>query len=204
MAYCPDMPSQAARSEATRYALVRAGRRLFGERGFAGTPLDDVVREAGVTKGALYHHFPSKEALFLAVFEDVEQALVDRVQAEATEGVDAWEKVRLGMRSFVIACQDPAVQRIVLQDAPAVLGWDGWRAVDSCHFSALLQNGLSKAMTEEQHRSRPVEMLTQVLRGALTEAAQLSGRSNDPEALATVLEVVDDLLDGLVPAPVPA
>jgi AcrR family transcriptional regulator len=200
VAYYPDMATQAARSEATRGALVLAGRRLFGERGFAGAPLDEVVRDAGVTKGALYHHFPSKEALFLAVFEDVEQDLVERVVAEAKGGVDGPAKVRMGVRAFVIACQDPVVQRIVLQDAPAVLGWEVWRAVDSCHFSALLQDALTRAMTDEQRRRRPVELLTQVLRGALTEAAQLAGRSSDPETLATVLEVIDDVLDGLVPA----
>jgi AcrR family transcriptional regulator len=200
VAYYPDMATQAARSEATRGALVLAGRRLFGERGFAGAPLDEVVRDAGVTKGALYHHFPSKEALFLAVFEDVEQDLVERVVAEANGGVDGPAKVRMGVRAFVMACQDPAVQRIVLQDAPAVLGWEVWRAVDSCHFSALLQDALTKAMTDEQRRRRPVELLTQVLRGALTEAAQLAGRSSDPTTLATVLEVIDDVLDGLVPA----
>ena len=194
------MPTHAARSEATRGALVLAARRLFGERGFAGTPLDEVVRDAGVTKGALYHHFPSKEALFLAVFEDVEQGLVQQVVAEAKSGADARARVRMGVRAFVIACQDPVVQRIVLQDAPAVLGWEVWRAVDSCHFSALLQDGLTKAMTEDQRRRRPVELLTQVLRGALTEAAQLAGRSDDPETLATVLEIIDDLLDRLVPA----
>ena len=203
IAYCPDMPTHAARSEATRGALVLAARRLFGARGFAGAPLDEVVREAGVTKGALYHHFPSKEALFLAVFEDVEQSLVDQVLVEAKGGADPRARVRMGVRAFVIACQDPVVQRIVLQDAPAVLGWEVWRAVDSCHFSALLQEGLTKAMTDEQRRRRPVELLTQVLRGALTEAAQLAGRDSNPETLATVLEVIDDLLDGLVPAQLP-
>ena len=200
------MPTHAARSEATRGALVLAARRLFGERGFAGAPLDEVVRQAGVTKGALYHHFPSKEALFLAVFEDVEQSLVDRVLVEAKGGADPRARVRIGVRAFVIACQDPVVQRIVLQDAPAVLGWEVWRAVDSCHFSALLQEGLTKAMTDEQRRRRPVALLTQVLRGALTEAAQLAGRDSNPETLASALEVIDDLLDGLVPAqqPTPA
>lgn len=194
------MATHAARSEATRGALVLAGRRLFGERGFAAAPLDEVVRSAGVTKGALYHHFPSKEALFLAVFEDVEQELVRGVLAAAKGGADGRARLRTGVRAFVIACQDPTVQRIVLQDAPAVLGWDVWRAVDSCHFSALLQDGLAAAMTEQQRESRPVDLLTQVLRGALTEAAQLAGRSTDPDMLATVLEIIDDLLDGLLPA----
>jgi AcrR family transcriptional regulator len=198
------MPTHAARSEATRGALVLASRRLFGERGFAGAPLEEVVREAGVTRGALYHHFPSKEALFLAVFEDVEQEVVARVRADAQGGADPRARVRLGMRAFLLACQDPAVQRIVLQDAPAVLGWEVWRAVDCDHFSAVLKDGLTRAMTEEQRRHRPVELLTQVLRGALTEAAQLGGRSGDPETLATVLEIIDDLLDKLLPENVPA
>jgi AcrR family transcriptional regulator len=194
------MATHAARSEATRGALVLAGRELFGERGFAAAPLDEVVRRAGVTKGALYHHFENKEALFLAVFEDVEQDLVRGVLAAARGGSEPRDRLRAGVRGFVIACQDPTVQRIVLQDAPAVLGWEVWRAVDASHFSALLRDGLTFAMTPEQRERRPVELLTQVLRGALTEAAQLAGRSPDASVLATVLEVIDDLLDGLLPA----
>lgn len=194
------MVTHAARSEATRGALVSAGRDLFGERGFAAAPLDEVVRRAGVTKGALYHHFDNKEALFLAVFEDVEAGLVRGVLAAAKDGSDPRERLRAGVRGFVIACQDPVVQRIVLQDAPAVLGWEVWRAVDSCHFSALLHDGLTAAMTEAERARRPVDLLTQVLRGALTEAAQMAGRSPDAETLATVLEVIDGLLDGLLPS----
>ena len=197
------MVTHAARSEATRGALVSAGRDVFGERGFAAAPLDEVVRRAGVTKGALYHHFENKEALFLAVFEDVEAELVRGVLAAAEGAGEPRARLRAGVRGFVIACQDPIVQRIVLQDAPAVLGWDVWRAVDSCHFSALLQDGLTAAMTEQERARRPVDLLTQVLRGALTEAAQLAGRSDDPELLATVLDVIDGLLDGLLPAGAP-
>ena len=194
------MVTHAARSEATRGALVAAGRGLFGERGFAAAPLDEVVRRAGVTKGALYHHFDNKEALFLAVFEDVEAELVRGVLAAAKGSPDPRARLRAGMRDFVIACQDPVVQRIVLQDAPAVLGWEVWRAVDACHFSALLQDGLTASMTETEQARRPVDLLTQVVRGALTEAAQMAGRSPDPQTLATVLEVVDGLLDGLLPS----
>ena len=198
-AYPSGMVGHATRSEATRRALVLAGRDLFGERGFAAAPLDEVVRRASVTKGALYHHFENKEALFLAVFEDVEAGLVRDVLVAASSGHQPRQRLRAGVRAFVIACQDPTVQRIVLQDAPAVLGWDVWRAVDSCHFSALLREGITASTTPDQRAHRPVDVLTQVLRGALNEAAQMAGRSDDPELLAAVLDVLDDLLDGLLP-----
>ena len=105
------------------------------------------------------------------MFEDVEQSLVDRVTSEAEGATGARAKVRMGVRTFVIACQDPVVQRIVLQDAPAVLGWEVWRTVDACHFSALLQEGLTKATTGQQRRRRPAQPPTQGLPGALTAAA---------------------------------
>jgi AcrR family transcriptional regulator len=196
------MVTQAARSEATRGALVGAGRTLFGERGFAAAPLDEVVRRAGVTKGALYHHFENKEALFRAVFEDVEADLVRTVMTAAGASAAPRDRLRSGVRAFLVACQDPDVQRIVLQDAPAVLGWAAWRAVDDCHFSALLRDGLDAAMTQAGS-ARPVGLVAPILRGALSEAAQLAGHSTGPEALAQVLDVIDGLLDGLLPSAVP-
>lgn len=196
------MATHAARSEATRGALIRAGRELFGDRGYATAPLDEVVRRAGVTKGALYHHFEDKRALFLAVVEHVEQQLVTDVRtAAARSGDSPREQLRAGMREYVIACQDPIVQRIVLQDAPAVLGWEKWRSVDRCHFAALLEAGLAAAMSEQERATRPVTLLTQVVRGGLAEAAQMAYA--DPALLPTVLDVVDGLLEGLLPTPVP-
>src|SRR5947209_12633099 len=109
------------RSEETRQALIQAARELFAERGFAGVGTEEIVRAARMTRGALYHHFESKEDLFRAVYEQVEQELVEHIAAMAVSSTDPIEVLRLGARAFLEACEDPAVQRIALIDAPSVL-----------------------------------------------------------------------------------
>jgi AcrR family transcriptional regulator len=195
------MSTHAERSEATRRALVAAGLQLFGERGFADAPLEEVARLARVTKGALYHHFDGKEGLFQAVFEEAERAVADQVVAAAAAQTTPRARLRAGMQAFLGACLKPAAYRIVLQEAPAVLGWEAWRKIDSCYFSALLRSGLEAAMTEEEQQRRPVGVLTQIFRGALAEAAQLVADSSDqPAMLTAVLDTLDDLLEAVLPA----
>src|SRR5262245_65846481 len=109
-------------SAATRAALVRVARRLFAEYGYAGTATEDVVRRAGVTRGALYHHFRDKRDLFAAVVEQVEQDVLERVAEAALSERDAWEAQRAAIGAYLDVCLEPAVQRIVLVDAPSVLG----------------------------------------------------------------------------------
>src|SRR3712207_5212502 len=119
----------AERSEATRTALVAAARRLFGERGYAAVGTEEIVRAAGVTRGALYHHFGGKRDLLEAVYRQVEgevtQRIAERILEEAAESPLAG--MRRGAALFIEVCAEPEVQRIVLLDAPAVLGWDLWR-----------------------------------------------------------------------------
>src|SRR5437764_4167372 len=118
------MPTKAEQSEATRTALVQAAQRLFADRGFAETPTEAVVQAAGVTRGALYHHFKDKTALFQAVYEDIERDLLHRVAA-AVEGLaDPLVMLREGSAIFLDACLEPAVMRVVLLEGPAVLGWE--------------------------------------------------------------------------------
>src|SRR5436190_22817927 len=115
----PTRTTKAEQSEATRAALVAAGRSLFAERGYAAVATEEIVRAAGVTRGALYHHFDGKRELFAAVYEDVERQLVERIatSAMASEG-DPMEALQAGAQAFLEACEDPAVQRIALLDAP--------------------------------------------------------------------------------------
>ena len=124
---------KAERSEATRAELLAAARRLFAERGYAGVGTEEIVRAAGVTRGALYHHFESKRELLAAVYEQVERELTERIATEAFAGrqapSDPVEALRRGAELFLDACLEPDVQRIVLLDAPAVLGWERWREV---------------------------------------------------------------------------
>lgn len=192
------MPTQAERSGATRAALVAAGQRLFGERGFAATSIEEIAGSAQLTRGALYHHFESKESLFLAVFESVERDLMATAAKVAIRGADAWQRLRLGCLAFIEACADPMVERIVLLDAPAVLGWDTWRAVDERYALALLRGGIEAATGEGFLPPRSSDAMAHILLGAMTEAAMLMARSRErSKARAEVTDVVDALLAGL-------
>ena len=113
---------RAERGEATRAALVRAGRELFAERGYAAVGTNELVDRAGVTRGAMYHHFPGKKDLFRAVYEHTEQEVVDMTAARMQATDDPWEFLVAGMRSFFDACTDPELRQIGLVDGPAVLG----------------------------------------------------------------------------------
>ena len=120
---------KAAQSEATRAKLVRAGRKLFGKRGYAGVGTEEIVRAAGVTRGALYHQFADKRELFAAVFEDTETELIVEAGRNSAGVDDPVEALRRAFLGWLEACSRPAVQRIVLLDAPAVLGWEEWREI---------------------------------------------------------------------------
>ena len=191
-------PTQAERSAATRDALLRAGRELFAAKGFAATPREDVVERAGVTRGALHHHFGRKEDLFRAVFEAVEEDIGGRVMAAAADGQDPMARLRLGCQAFLDAALDPAVQRIVLLDAPAVLGWEGWREVEARHGLGMVTEALRAVMDAGQIDVQPVEPLGHIVLAALNEAALLVAGADDPTA--TRVEVggmVDRLLSRL-------
>ena len=192
------MATQAERSASTVGAITRAAKMLFAERGFAGTPVDEIVARAGVTKGAFYHHFASKEDVFAAVLQEMQEALVGRVIADAAKGADALAGLKRGCRAFLTACTDPAVQRIVLLDGPAVLGWEKWREIDSRYFGALFTQGIAQAMEEGLLARRPVEPLVQLLLGASTEAAMVSARAQAPKKqVAQLMAGLEALLDGL-------
>src|SRR5438067_13352134 len=114
---------KADQSEATRAALIGAARELFAARGYGAVATEEIVRAAGVTRGALYHHFAGKMELFEAVYEEVERELLESIAASAVaEATDPVQVLRAGARGFFTACEDPAVQRIALIDAPSVLG----------------------------------------------------------------------------------
>src|SRR5437016_11652846 len=129
------------RSEATRTRLLAAARKLFGKDGYAKTSLGALVRRAGVTKGAFYHHFEEKRAIFLSVLEDAQRRLAERC-ATAARGNDAWERTLAGCHGFLEACTDPEVQQVILRDGPVVLGWETWREIDSRYSFGLIEAAL--------------------------------------------------------------
>jgi AcrR family transcriptional regulator len=175
----PRPSRKAEQSEATRAALVAAARRLFAARGFAAVGTEEIVRAAGVTRGALYHHFDGKEDLFRAAYEDVERELVERVATDAATARDPLQALQAGAQAFLDACEDPAVQRIALIDAPSVLGWEQWREIDLKYGFGLLHGALEAAMEAGLIERQPVRTLAHLLLGALDEAALLVARADD-------------------------
>jgi AcrR family transcriptional regulator len=173
--------SKAARGRATRAALLEAARRLFGERGYAATSTEDVVAAAGVTKGALYHHFGGKPDLFQAVFEQVKHEISDRV-AEVFMVPDAWTALAGGCQALVDAQLDPAVRQIVLNDARSVLGWETVREVDNRFGAVALRGALRKAMVAGVIERAPLRPLALLLSGALSEACFYVSDADDPAA----------------------
>lgn len=193
---------KAERAEATRAQLLGTARRLFGERGYADVGTEEIVRAAGLTRGALYHHFESKRELLAAVYEQVESELTEWIATEAFSGEDAPEEpleaLHRGAELFLDACLEPEVQRIVLLDAPSVLGWDRWREVASRFGLGLIQASLQAAIDAGSIPAQPVRPLAHVLMGALDEAAMLVARADDSGVTrAEVGETLSRLIDAL-------
>jgi AcrR family transcriptional regulator len=188
------------RSEATRGLLVTAARRLFGARGYASVGTEEIVRAAGVTRGALYHQFRDKADLFAAVAEQVEAEIMEQVVAGAGAAADPVEELRTGMRLFLDACADPEVERIILLDAPAVLGWEGWRDLAGRYGLGLVQLALQAAIDAGAIIPQPVVPLAHVLVGALDECALYVARAQDPDmARQDCTAILDRILRSITP-----
>lgn len=189
------MVKQAERSAATRAAILSAAAGLFGTVGFAAASVDQIAAGAGVAKGAVYHHFPTKEAVFEAVFDQVSERLAYQVMNTAREARDILASLSLGARAYFAACSEGPVARIVLGDGPSVLGWERWRELDGRHFGAMIPRAVAMAMDDGLIARQPVEALARLLLGAVTEAAVASAsRREDPSAYLAALE---SLLEGL-------
>ena len=181
----------------TRAALVAAAREAFGEQGFAATNTEEIVAQAGVTKGALYHHFTGKEDLFRAVFEQVQLEVSDQVAAVFLER-DAWDAMVAGCVLWIDAHQDPAVRRIVLRDSRAVLGWEVVRELDTRFGAVGLRGALRKAMNAGVLVRQPLRPLALMLAGALSEACLYVADADDPVvAREEVDALITELLSGL-------
>ena len=174
--------TQAERSATTRAALLSAARELFAANGFVATGREDIAERAGVSRGALYHHFGSKEQLFRAVVEELEVEIGGKVMVAAARSDDAAEQLRLGCMAFLDAGLDPAVRRVVLIEAPVVLGWDQWREIDAQHGLSLVTHALEAVVASGQMSPVAVEPLAHMLLGALNEAAMLVAHAPKPKA----------------------
>lgn len=191
------MVTQAERREATRAAILAAAQALFADRGFAATTVDAIAEAAGVAKGAVYHHFSSKEAVFEAVFESASVSLVGRVMA-AAQGRDLIDGVVAGTQEYFDACAEPALGRIILKDGPAVLGWERWREIDARHFGGMFPGVIRAAIDQGLMRRQPVAPLARLLLGAVTEAAVACAASETPaETGREHVQALGTLLQGL-------
>jgi AcrR family transcriptional regulator len=190
--------TQAERTEATREALISAARQLFTERGYEDVGTEEIVRAAGVTRGALYHHFGDKASLLEAVYGRIEAESTERVArvvlgSELHSPLDA---MKAGIEAFLEECAKPELRQIALHDAPAVLGWERWREIGAANGLGLIEASLGAAIEAGEIRPLPVKPTAHLLMGALDEAAMVLARDERPEARAEVTEVLVTLLEG--------
>ncbi|WP_282793493.1 TetR/AcrR family transcriptional regulator [Streptomyces sp. CC224B] len=188
---------RARQREQTRARLLAESRRLFAARGYAAVGLAEIVESAEVTKGALYHHFAGKAELFRAVLEEVQREVGERVAAAAEQHGDPWEQLAAGCQAFLTATTEPDLQRIMLIDGPAVLGWSDWRAMDEAASARHLTEALAVLVEGEAIPAQPVAPLARLLSGAMNEAALWLASSTDPEDLAHTRAALDRMLRAL-------
>jgi AcrR family transcriptional regulator len=185
-------------AEATQAALLAAARGLFAAGGYAAVPTEEIVQRAGVTRGALYHHFRDKQDLFRAVVEQLEQETVEKIAAAAFSESDPWLQQQAALGAFLDVCLEPDVQRIILTDAPSVLGLEAWREIEAKYGLALVRAGLQLVMEAGLIADQPLDPLAHLILGALGEAGLVIARADDPKtARAEVGASVERLLDGL-------
>jgi len=192
------MSKKAEQGQATRRELIDIATRLFVAHGYQGTSIDAVLREAGISRGALYHHFADKAALFEAVLDRVEADVAERVAKAASEVDDPVEALRAGSRAWLRLARDPAVRQIALVDAPSVVGWEKWREIDERYAFGLLKGALGAVAARGRVRKELVDVLAHMLLAALAEVALVIARAKDARAaVRTCQAAVDELLDGL-------
>ena len=190
--------TQAQRRAATRQALIDSARALFAERGFAGVGREEIVARAGVTRGAMYHYFPSKEELFRSVYEEVEQALLQTVAEAASADTDPVSQLRIGTEAFLRSAATEEIRRISLIDAPAVLSTETRRHLNEQYGLGLVREALTAVQAAGRLRVGPPTILAPLLLAAMHEAAtQIAEGAPAAEVIATV----DDLIGHITGPP---
>jgi AcrR family transcriptional regulator len=187
------------KGKATRDRLIAAGRELFGKHGYDATSIGAILEAAGVARGALYHHFASKEALFDAVLDRVVAEIAGAAAEAARAGRDPVEGLRAGCAAWLRMALDPGIQRIAILDPPAVVGWTRWREVDEQYILSRLRANMQRIADDGRLPAEHVDVLAHMLLAAVNEAALLIARADDPRAaLEAGQAALDTLLDRLV------
>ena len=192
--------TQAERAAETRETLIAVARPLFAADGFADVALETIVRAAGVTRGALYHHFADKTELFAAVFERVEGEVAAQMgeAIAAANQTDPVEIMRLGAGFWLDACSDPEIQRIVLVDAPGVLGWTRWTEIGNRYNIGMVRGLLTNAIETGRIPQQPVEATAMTILGAMREVTMYVARAEDHDlARQEAGAVMDRLIHAL-------
>ena len=193
------MSKKVERGQATRLRIVATATALFSTLGYEATSIEAVLRDSGVSRGALYHHFDSKESLFEAVLEAIEAELAQAAIAASRGIADPADALRAGCDVFLDLTQTAKIRQIVLVDAPAVLGWQKWREIEARHGFGLLKAALEAAAARGQVRPGLVDMYAHMLLAALIEVALMVSRADDPaDALKTGRAALGELLDRLL------
>ncbi|MDR0359296.1 MAG: TetR/AcrR family transcriptional regulator [bacterium] len=195
------MNRKAERGQATRDRLVAVATRLFAELGYEETSIEQVLHESGVSRGALYHHFGGKEALFEAVLEEVEQDIGRRLQADIAEADGLLALIRAGCLGWIRMTADPVIQQVLLVDAPSVLGWQRWRELDEQHTLGEIKALLAAVAQEGRLDPAQVDLMAYVWIAVMNEIALYIARAEDGEAARREGEaVVDTFLQRLLGA----
>jgi AcrR family transcriptional regulator len=184
--------------QATRAALIDVATGLFATNGYEATAIPAVLDAAGVSRGALYHHFNSKEALFEAVLQAVEAQATLKVTRAARGATDPLDGLRRGCAAYLAMCRDPVVRRISLIDAPAVVGWERWREIDEQYSFGLIKAAIAAIAADGRVKPELVDVMAHVVLAALLEVALLVARADEGRlAIRRGQEAVDELLTAL-------
>ncbi len=187
------------RGSTTRQQILDTATRLFAERGFEAVSIDAILTACGISKGALYHHFAGKDAVFVAVLESVEARVTAELAAAAQGATNPLDALRAGCAGWLaLAASDPVVRQIVLTDAPTVIGWQAWRAMESEHSLGLLRMAFNAGVNSGRVQADRVEIFSHMLLAVLTEVALLIARAHDDgEAARTGDAAIEQMLSGL-------
>jgi len=189
--------TNAERASASRATLIEVGRRLFGQHGFAATSTPMIAEAAGVSRGALYHHFKDKADLFAAVVEAEFARLAEAINAAATEASDPLEKLIEGGENFITAASDPVSQKLLFIDGPAVLGNGMLHAVDTDTTTNTLLIGIEEAQAAGRlPRDLPAAALTSMMSGAYDRAV-IDGFGADEAGRLAIRHAIRSLWEGL-------
>jgi AcrR family transcriptional regulator len=185
-------------SSSTKRALLDSATALFTDHGYAGTSLDEVVAAARVTKGALYHHFPSKLALFEHVFLRVQEATTDNIEKAISASKDPWERAQIAMATFLELCREPQYRRICMQEGPVALGHERWQEAEKAASYGIVQRTVDDLLADLGGIDELGEAFTAVFYGAIRSASEYVGDADDPDAASEdVQATIGALLAGL-------